>query len=210
MSSLCPTCNRPRDEVPPTYPVTCPKCYQEYGPSSTVTSHVPDGEYCIRRQLELAKKYRTAFDELHVKYQLLNKQREDEQTRNSIELNRVLADNKLNADKIISNYELWIKSRSFNLLTKRVVAWGTKVLGTKLVESRWERAMRVLEEVIELAQAEKISPVDIAALVDYVYARPIGTIENEAGGVMVCMIAWAHAAKVDLELLLSGEVDRIE
>lgn len=207
MSTSCPTCNQVITTQAPTYPVKCLKCGVEYG---TAMSHRPDSDSCLIRQRDSAKReakrYETAFNELHKKYEAQTKTHEEL----ALALNRGVEDSKERVETVIKNYENWVKSRSHNLLTKRVVTWANGILGTKLVESRWERVMRVLEEAIELAQAEKITREEAEMLMQYVYMRPIGTIENEAGGVMVCMIAWAHTAKVDLELLLSNEVDRIE
>ena len=45
------------------------------------------------------------------------------------------------------------------------------------------RLYRALEEVLELGQVLGLEPVKAHELVDYVYGRPVGELEQEAGGV---------------------------
>lgn len=54
-----------------------------------------------------------------------------------------------------------------------------------------ERALRVLEEAVELAQVEGVTPAEIARLQAYVYDRPVGDPMQEIGGVRLALLAYA-------------------
>jgi hypothetical protein len=95
-------------------------------------------------------------------------------------------------------------------LRERIGAWVVSRLGGELLRNRPERAMRLAEEAIELAQAEGVSESDVARIVARVYSRPKGEPTQEMGGVMVCCHAWAIAAFQDLDKLTEREVNRVE
>lgn len=54
-----------------------------------------------------------------------------------------------------------------------------------------ERALRVLEEALELAQAEGVAFDAAARLQAYVYARPVGDAAQEVGGIRIALLAYA-------------------
>lgn len=60
--------------------------------------------------------------------------------------------------------------------------WACRCFGEQVTADRKERALRVLEEAIELAQAEGIEVNQAANLVGYVYSRPPGEPSQELGG----------------------------
>jgi len=93
---------------------------------------------------------------------------------------------------------------------KRIVAWLETRYGHEITTNRQERAMRLVEESIELAQAEGVSPIIIQNIRNRVYSRPPGSPSQEAAGVMLCLVAWAEATSHDLELISEVELDRIE
>ena len=72
----------------------------------------------------------------------------------------------------------------------RVSDWVRASFGDGAMH-RQERAMRVLEEAIELAQAEEIADEDVQRLSAHVYAKPPGSPDQEVGGIGVCLLAWA-------------------
>ena len=74
---------------------------------------------------------------------------------------------------------------------------------------RQERATRVLEEAIELAQAEGIRIGDVNLLTGHVYTKPAGEPSQEVGGIGVCLLAWAGAAGQELWPIIETEIDRI-
>ena len=70
--------------------------------------------------------------------------------------------------------------------------------------------MRLLEEAIELAQAEGITVEQVCDQTQHVYARPPGLPAQEAGGVAVCLYGWCAAAHIQLTEVASEELARIE
>lgn len=95
-------------------------------------------------------------------------------------------------------------------LKDRIIVWVSTRLGHRLLNNRWERAMRVLEEAMELAQAEGVDSVSAMDLYHRVANRPKGDPAQEGAGLNVCLMAWSHAAGVDLPVVTEGEVARIE
>lgn len=94
-------------------------------------------------------------------------------------------------------------------MQRRIAAWAKSRFGDGTMDRR-ERAIRVLEEAIELAQAEGIRRHTISALLLHVYTKPVGEPNQEAAGVGVCLLAWAEGAGENLSSLIHDEVDRIE
>jgi hypothetical protein len=92
----------------------------------------------------------------------------------------------------------------------RVARWVVDRLGEQCLMDRQERALRLLEEALELAQAEGISVSTAERTKDRVYARPPGEPAQEFGGVMVCAYGWAVAAGEDPDVLTEREIARIE
>lgn len=92
---------------------------------------------------------------------------------------------------------------------QRVAAWVEACFGVANMD-RCERAARLLEEALELTQAEGLDRSIAARMVAAVYAKPSGIPDQEAGGVMVCLLGWAAAAHMSLWPLGLAELDRIE
>ena len=90
-----------------------------------------------------------------------------------------------------------------------VARWVESRFGPHVQNDRRERAMRVLEEAIELAQAIGISIFDAGKLVEHVYARPAGDADQELAGVGVTSLAMAQCLGIDLEEVIDLEIDRI-
>lgn len=93
---------------------------------------------------------------------------------------------------------------------ERIANWIQTRLGTHLLINRWERAMRVLEEAMELAQSEGVNLSIANQLLNRVYSRPPGRPSQELAGVQVCLHAMAYAQQNNLEEVTLLEVDRIE
>jgi hypothetical protein len=94
-------------------------------------------------------------------------------------------------------------------LEERVAAWVRTCIGEAHMHSR-ERAMRLLEEAVELAQAEGITAALVAKQVQHVYSRPPGGPGEEAAGVAVCLLGWCAATGHRFADLALAEVERIE
>lgn len=91
----------------------------------------------------------------------------------------------------------------------RVAAWVTTRIGPEHMQSA-ERAMRLLEEAMELAQAEGIDIFKVVRQASHVFSRESGDATQEAGGVAVCLLAWCSATGQKLEDVALREIMRIE
>ena len=94
-------------------------------------------------------------------------------------------------------------------LEARVMAWVKSRIGEGHLH-RKERAMRLLEEALELAQAEGIGYTQALAQSVHVYERPVGEPRQEAAGVAVCLLGWCGATGNRLLDLAIEELERIE
>lgn len=75
---------------------------------------------------------------------------------------------------------------------RAVYEWATQTFGPGATLPS-ERVLRLLEEAVELAQAERL-PLDRAlAVVHHVYGKPAGLPENEAGDVGVTLLAYCES-----------------
>lgn len=81
--------------------------------------------------------------------------------------------------------------------------WCNRTFGRDIATSAKERATRVLEEALELAQVAGVEPQLAHELASVVYARPPGALNREIAGVMVTTLVFAHtvhhSAYADLE-----------
>lgn len=99
-------------------------------------------------------------------------------------------------------------SKEHESLQVRVSAWVDFCFGESRQAGTEERAHRFLEEALELAQANHCTRDEAMQLVRYVFDRPAGVPEQEAGGVMVTLCALCNASGVDLETAAEAELDR--
>jgi len=76
--------------------------------------------------------------------------------------------------------------------------------------NRRERALRLIEEAIELGQTEGVTVEDVIRVSDRVFSRPVGNPEQAVGGVGVCLLAYCYAAAIDFETFTRREIERIE
>jgi mannose/cellobiose epimerase-like protein (N-acyl-D-glucosamine 2-epimerase family) len=90
-----------------------------------------------------------------------------------------------------------------------VLAWMLECFGETSTYDKRERAIRFLEEAIELIQTCSITADQAHALVDYVYNREVGQAEQEVGGVMVTLAALCAATSIDLTKAANTELTRI-
>jgi hypothetical protein len=97
----------------------------------------------------------------------------------------------------------------FDALAQRIGTYFHKALGPNSLNRR-ERAVRVLEEAIELAQAEGVPESVVGALTARVYSRPAGNPEDEVGGVAVTLLCWAYATGASVTDLATRTTERIE
>jgi NTP pyrophosphatase (non-canonical NTP hydrolase) len=95
-------------------------------------------------------------------------------------------------------------------LTLRVAQWVQRVLGVDCLMNPQERALRLVEEAVELAQVEGLTTAEVGRVVDRVFSRPMGEREQEVGGIGVTLLAYCYATDIDFELLTQREVERVE
>jgi hypothetical protein len=81
---------------------------------------------------------------------------------------------------------------------RAVMDWAFHCFGSRAMGLK-ERALRVLEEAIELAQAEGVEPAIVNRLTDHVYSKPPGAPNQEVGGVAVTLLCYCERKRLSLE-----------
>ena len=76
--------------------------------------------------------------------------------------------------------------------------WLRTTFNERVLLDPKERALRVLEEALELAQASGVSTDLCLALTDQVYAKPLGKPEDEVVDVAICALVAATAHNLNL------------
>lgn len=92
-------------------------------------------------------------------------------------------------------------------LQSRVADWMAACFGPEISSDRIERNHRFLEEALELVQACGCTKSEARQLVDYVYDRPQGDINQEVGGVMITLAALCLANSFDVHA--AGEIELV-
>lgn len=87
--------------------------------------------------------------------------------------------------------------------------WVRRTFGDEAATSTTERISRLLEEAIELAQAEGFTRAQLAPIVARVYGRPAGHRLEEAGAVGVTLLAYCAAVGIDGARAIREELARI-
>ena len=109
-------------------------------------------------------------------------------------------------------FEIWNPESDAEVLSaqRRVAAWVVEVLGEKTAQNAQERSLRTAEEVLELAQACRVSREVLHRLVDYVFERPVGDAAQEISGVLVTLYSTADALGIDADAALEAELVRVQ
>jgi len=100
------------------------------------------------------------------------------------------------------------RARSRDRRQAEVAAWVERVFGAESLATE-ERALRFVEEAVELAQASGLSAERVRAVAEHVYARPTGEVAREVGGVGVTLIALCAVLGVSAEDEEAAEVARV-
>jgi NTP pyrophosphatase (non-canonical NTP hydrolase) len=87
--------------------------------------------------------------------------------------------------------------------------WVNTQFGNTCLKDSHERALRVLEEALELAQAAGVTPTETVTVATHVWSRPVGDIRQEHAGVLVSLLASATSNGIDLEDAVVEEIERI-
>lgn len=91
----------------------------------------------------------------------------------------------------------------------RVNDWMQICFGEEISRDLTERNHRFIEEALELVQATGATQSECHQLVDYVFDRSIGEINQEIGGVMVTLAALCNVVGLDISKAGETELARI-
>lgn len=94
-------------------------------------------------------------------------------------------------------------------LQQTVGQWCERCFGVERANNKRERALRVLEEAVELAQAEGVTYEQAERQVRVTMSRPVGSAAQEVGGVGVTLLAYCCAAGLGAQIRIEQEVLRI-
>lgn len=81
--------------------------------------------------------------------------------------------------------------------------------GPVISADKLERNDRFIEEALELTQATGYTADRAHALVDYVFSRPVGEVNQEVGGVMITLAGHCLAHGVDMHEAGETELARV-
>lgn len=89
-----------------------------------------------------------------------------------------------------------------------VLQWAVDSFGS-IALNRDERAARMAEEAIEVAQVEGVPLEVMQRITARVYSRPVGELGQEVGGLVLGLYALAANAGVDIDAEFKREFDRV-
>lgn len=89
-----------------------------------------------------------------------------------------------------------------------VLAWATRMFG-QCTTQLTERALRVVEEAIEVGQAAGLTKEQVQRLIDRVYSRPAGDVREELGGLLVTCLAICEVMRISGDDLERDEMERV-
>lgn len=98
----------------------------------------------------------------------------------------------------------WVRAKR----QKELLDWSERCFGPTALHRR-QRALRFLEEALELCQAMELTPADVETLSAYTFGRPVGTPRQEIGGVMITLYGLAERLGISVEEEELREFDRI-
>ncbi len=87
--------------------------------------------------------------------------------------------------------------------------WAIRAFGFEHTKNSKVRALRLLEEAIELAQAEGVQRHLVDHCTEVVYSRPVGEAHQEIGGVLMTAAVYCGCVGRDMEEVLATELDRV-
>lgn len=89
-----------------------------------------------------------------------------------------------------------------------LLAWAIETFGDIAADPR-ERALRLLEEALEVVQATGLPYSDVMAVAKRTYDRPCGDLAKELGGLVMTTEALAQASGIQLYDEAAKEYQRI-
>lgn len=88
------------------------------------------------------------------------------------------------------------------------LAWAVETFGPIAADDR-DRALRFLEEALELVQAAGLEMLDVANMADRVFDRPAGDLEKEIGQAGLTLGMLATSLGFSLQMLVAAEFARV-
>lgn len=98
-----------------------------------------------------------------------------------------------------------------NSFSERALEWSRRVFGSYYDRiTPKQRALRLLEETLELVQAEGGTVREAELVLEQVFGKPVGDPFKELGGVVLCLAAYAGIRKWDFFDAFEIEYQRIQ
>jgi NTP pyrophosphatase (non-canonical NTP hydrolase) len=91
----------------------------------------------------------------------------------------------------------------------QMLGWAVITFGSIAAEPH-ERALRFVEEAIELAHAAGLSGAEMTAIIGRVWARPPGDIEKEMAQAAMTLGIMSATAGINLRAVENAEFDRVQ
>jgi NTP pyrophosphatase (non-canonical NTP hydrolase) len=88
-------------------------------------------------------------------------------------------------------------------------AWGINAFGKLEVHNVAQRTIRLNEESVEACQVANVDPDLLHEQIDEVYSRPVGELNQEIGGIGLCVLLLAASAGLDADQEENREVKRV-
>lgn len=92
----------------------------------------------------------------------------------------------------------------------RVRNWLTACFGAEHTNDKSERSFRFAEESVELCQAIGLTRHQMDTILDHVYSRPKGEVDQEAAGTLITLLSVCDLNNVSLESIFKSEMNRAE
>lgn len=92
----------------------------------------------------------------------------------------------------------------------RCAEWVERTYGAASLHNLDNRVARIVEEAVELGQAQGLDQQMVERIVHRAYSRPKGEVRQEAAGVLFTFLVWAKVAGVNIWRELRTEVERVE
>ena len=97
-----------------------------------------------------------------------------------------------------------------NIWSRLMANWSFIVFRERCAEITPKiRALRVLEEAIELAQSEGVTEDEVNIIRNQVFSKPPGVPYQELGGVLTTLAGYSHTSEYLLEEVFLSEFGRI-
>lgn len=88
--------------------------------------------------------------------------------------------------------------------------WMMKCFTLNIIRDKTERNNRFIEEALELVQSAGYTKEQVLKIVDYVFERPVGEVNQEVGGVMVTLAALCNVWNINIKKEALREIFRVD